>query len=142
MKSGQLLGIALIAGCILVAGFALRGSVRQSFDVKEALASSGEPCGVYGKVVKGSDRYDLRAGRLDFVLRDKNGDTMPVVYNKPKPANFDQANDIKAVGAYRDGAFQADELFLKCPSKYITGPPTPGKNGAPKDPYAGLGKGA
>src|ERR1044071_1741802 len=110
MRSSKILGIGLIAACILIAGLALRGSVRQSFSIQEVMASPGEPCGLYGKVVKGSTTYDIRASRLTFRLQDKKGDTMPVIYIKPKPANFDQATDVKAMGAYRDGAFQADEL--------------------------------
>jgi cytochrome c-type biogenesis protein CcmE len=142
MKSGKILGLGLIGACILVAGFALRGSVRQSLTVKEVMASAGEPCGLYGKVVKGASHYNMQAARLDFQLQDEKGDIVPVVYQKSKPANFDQASHVKALGAYRDGAFQADELILKCPSKYISGPPVPGKAGAEKNPYAGSGKGA
>src|ERR1043166_7447923 len=105
MKSGKLLGLVLIAACILIAGISLRGSVRQSLTVKEVLASDGEPCEVYGEVVKGASHSDMQAGRLDFQLKDRKGDILPVVYNKPKPANFDQASHVKAIGAYRDRAF-------------------------------------
>lgn len=142
MKPGQLLGVVVIVLCILAAGFSLRGTVRQSLTVKEVLASPGEPCEVYGAVVKGSPRYDMRAPRLEFRLRDEKGDTIPVVYLKPKPETFDSAPKVKAIGSYRDGAFQADSLILKCPSKYITNPKAPGKAGAGKTPYAAVEKGA
>jgi len=125
MKPGHVLGVALIVGCMVVAGFALKGSVRKSLTVQEVMASGGEPCGLYGEVVKGSDRYDVMGSRLEFQIKDTKGDTIPVVYRKSKPANFSQASHVKAVGAYRDGAFQADELVLKCPSKYIEQPPAP-----------------
>jgi cytochrome c-type biogenesis protein CcmE len=141
MKPGKLLGAFIVCVCILAAGYSLRGSVRQSLTVKEVMASPGEPCEVYGEVVKNSPKYDMQAARLDFTLQDKLGDTIPVVYNKPKPANFDQASHVKAIGAYRDGAFMADSLLLKCPSKYITGPEAPGKSGSDQNPYATLGKG-
>ena len=140
MKPGQLLGVVVIAGCILAAGFALRGSIRQSLTVKEVMASSGEPCSVYGRAVKGATHYDMRAGRLDFILEDDKGNRMPVIYRKPKPETFDTADKIRATGAYRDGAFQADELILKCPSKYIKPAPVPGKPGINSNPYAALGK--
>ena len=48
---------------------------------------------------------------------------------KPKPETFDMADKIKVIGAYRDGAFQADDMILKCPSKYNSNAPTPGKPG-------------
>src|SRR5713226_7554368 len=132
MKPGQLFGVVIIVICIAAAGFALRGSIRQSLTVKEVMASPGEPCEVYGEVVEGATRCDMRASRLEFRLKDKQGDTIPVVYLKSKPANFDQASHVKAVGAYREGDFQADNLILKCPSKYIARPPVPGKDGADK----------
>ena len=138
MKPGQLLGIVVIAVCIAAAGFALRGSVRQSLTVKEVMASSGEPCSVYGRAIKGATHYDMRAGRLDFILEDDKGNRMPVIYRKPKPETFDTADKIRAAGAYRDGAFQADELILKCPSKYIKNPPVPGKASASRSPYGAL----
>jgi len=127
MKPGHVLGVAVIVGCMVVAGVALRGSVRKSLTVQEVVASAGEPCGLYGEVVKGSSQYDIVSARLEFQIKDEKGDTIPVVYRKSKPANFDQASHVKAMGAYRDGAFQADELVLKCPSKYIGQPPAPAK---------------
>ena len=141
MKPGQLLGAAIIVICMVAAGFSLRGTVRQSLTVKEVLASGGEPCSIYGRVVKGDTHYDMQAGRLDFVLKDDRGDTLPIVFRKPKPETFDTADKIKAIGTYRDGVFQADDLMLKCPSKYIPKPPVPGKAGTPTNPYAALGKG-
>lgn len=125
MKPGHILGTAIIGVCILAAGLSLRGAVRHSFGVKEAIASPGEPCTVYGQVVKGTDHYDIRAARLDFLLQDEKGDTMRVLYPKSKPPTFDTAPKVGAAGAYREGAFQADNLILKCPSKYISGPPVP-----------------
>jgi cytochrome c-type biogenesis protein CcmE len=142
MKPGQLVGAAIIVVCMVAAGFSLRGSVRQSLTVKEVLASAGEPCSIYGIVVKGDTHYDMRRPVLAFRLRDESGDTIPIVYRKSKPETFDMADHVKAIGAYRDGAFQADDLLLKCPSKYEPKPPVPGKAGANQNPYAALGKGA
>lgn len=142
MKPGRLLGLLVIVSCIAAAGFSLRGSVRRSLSVKEVMASPGEPCEVYGEVVRSTVHADFRASMLRFELKDDHGDTIPVIYHKPKPATFDTASHAKAIGAYRDGAFQADDLILKCPSKYISDPPVPGKAGASQNPYAALGKGA
>ncbi len=142
MKPGKLLGALVIVGCIAAAGFSLRGTVRRSLSVREVMASPGEPCEVYGEVVKSTVHADFRSELLQFSLRDDKGDTIPVIYHKTKPATFDTASHAKAIGAYRDGAFQADDLILKCPSKYISNPPVPGKSGGNQNPYAALGKGA
>jgi cytochrome c-type biogenesis protein CcmE len=55
---------------------------------------------------------------LRFGLADENGTVMPVMYEGVKPGNFEEATEIVAVGKYRDGAFHADQLLVKCPSKY------------------------
>jgi cytochrome c-type biogenesis protein CcmE len=142
MKPGQLFGASIIAVCVIAAGVSLRGSVRKSLTVREIMAAPGEPCSIYGKPVKTETRYDMKAPRLDFVLKDNEGRTIPVVYHKPKPETFDQADMIKVYGAYREGVFQADELTLKCPSKYIKDPTAPSRPGDKTAPYAALGKGA
>jgi cytochrome c-type biogenesis protein CcmE len=58
------------------------------------------------------------AGTLAFRLRDTKGETMEVLYHGVKPANFEQATSIVALGSYRDGRFDSDKLLVKCPSKY------------------------
>jgi len=45
---------------------------------------------------------------------------MQIKYDKSKPSNFENADKIVAVGKYitSDDVFHADELLVKCPSKY------------------------
>lgn len=61
---------------------------------------------------------DAGQGLLRFALRDSRGEVMEVVYKGVKPANFEQATSVVALGAYENGRFQADKLLVKCPSKY------------------------
>jgi cytochrome c-type biogenesis protein CcmE len=46
------------------------------------------------------------------------GQEMTVVSLKPKPSNFDQASHVKAIGNVAGGNFVAQDLLVKCPSKY------------------------
>lgn len=71
-----------------------------------------------GEVIKARTTYDTKTHTLLFFLRDRNGREMKVVYSGVRPGNFDQADRVAAVGRYRDGAFYADKLLVKCPSKY------------------------
>ena len=59
-------------------------------------------------------------GRWQFDIQGENGDVLAVVYPKPKPANFEQAISVVAIGKYDRQAqkFVADQLLVKCPSKY------------------------
>ena len=45
-------------------------------------------------------------------------EVMPVVYRGVIPGNFDQATSIVAIGRYRSDHFEAEQLLVKCPSKY------------------------
>ena len=55
---------------------------------------------------------------LEFDLKDPHGETMKVEYRGVIPGNFDQATSIVAIGRYEGNRFAADQLLVKCPSKY------------------------
>lgn len=63
-------------------------------------------------VLKHDEQY------LSFRLRDSQGEVLPVEYRGVIPGNFDQATSIVAIGHYQDGKFAAEQLLVKCPSKY------------------------
>ncbi len=52
-------------------------------------------------------------------MQDSHGETMTVVY-PTKPGNFDDAISVAATGRYVAGKdmFEAEQLLVKCPSKY------------------------
>ena len=55
---------------------------------------------------------------LSFKLRDEKGDVMPVEYRGVIPGNFDQAVSVVAIGKFQGDHFEAQQLLVKCPSKY------------------------
>lgn len=128
MKPGYVVGGIVIVLCVVVTAMALSGTIRRTVTVQEALASQ-QPCEIYGKVVKDSVRQDTN-GRFSFTLREETvtnvggeikaipGDTIRVVSLKPKPSNFDQAEHVKAIGTANGTQFAAQDLLIKCPSKY------------------------
>ena len=46
---------------------------------------------------------------------------MPVEYRGVIPGNFDQAVSVVAIGRYQGDHFEAEQLLVKCPSKYQAG---------------------
>ncbi len=52
------------------------------------------------------------------MLLADNGDRLPVTFSASRPANFEQAIQVTAVGKYDGQVFQADNLLVKCPTKY------------------------
>ena len=55
---------------------------------------------------------------MNFRLRDERGEVLTVEYRGVIPGNFDQATSIVAIGRYRNDRFEAEQLLVKCPSKY------------------------
>ena len=73
---------------------------------------------VAGGLVPDSTTYVEESEILQFGIVEETGATMTVLYNGVKPGNFEEATQIVAIGSYSEGAFHADQLLVKCPSKY------------------------
>jgi cytochrome c-type biogenesis protein CcmE len=112
-----------VVGSLLVVAFLAYGATSfrsyltpyVSFD--EAARKQGT-VQVAGSLVPGSPAYVEQGQVLSFGIADGKGGTMTVLYKGARPANFEEATQVVAVGAFRDGAFHAEQLLVKCPSKY------------------------
>lgn len=62
--------------------------------------------------------YDAQTDRFVFRAKDTLGTIQWVIYHDPKPINFDAAHRVVLIGQYRDTAFYAEKILMKCPSKY------------------------
>jgi len=74
-------------------------------------------------------KYDPANSELVFALKDDKNEVMEVVYKGVKPANFEQATSVVAIGTYAGGRFAADQLLVKCPSKYQAEGASPAASG-------------
>lgn len=119
-RAWTILGIVLLVG---FAGFAFatfRTTLTPYVDFDEARGAE-RVVQVAGALAEASTRYDEQAESLHFSLQDpETGATLPVRYNGLRPANFDDAISIVAIGSWDRGTneFQANKLLVKCPSKY------------------------
>jgi cytochrome c-type biogenesis protein CcmE len=76
---------------------------------------------VMGALEKGSSKYVDTEDFLYFTIKDpQTKDKIRVRYKGIKPANFEDAISIVAIGQYDESAkeFEANKLLVKCPSKY------------------------
>jgi len=115
-RSLYLLGIVLL---VAFAGFAFT-SFKQTMTpyvtFHEARTMS-RTLQVAGGLVRGSSRYHDNAPF--FVIKEpSSGQTMQVRYLGVKPANFEDAISVVAIGRYQGDRMNADKLLVKCPSKY------------------------
>jgi cytochrome c-type biogenesis protein CcmE len=59
--------------------------------------------------------------QFSFHMKDEDGNVRRVVYPRPKPNNFEQATQLVVIGEMRNGVFHANDMLMKCPSKYNDG---------------------
>jgi cytochrome c-type biogenesis protein CcmE len=116
IKPVYVVGIAVIVLGLLLGATAFQSSLTPYISVVEAKSAKGL-VQVSGLVDGGTSSYDA-GGNFVFVLADDKGNKLPILYKHVKPANFDQAVGVVAVGRYRNDVFEADQLLVKCPSKY------------------------
>ena len=114
----HVIGVAIILLAVVTGYFGLQSAFRPyTTSVAEAMGSgrSVQLAGFLGS----TGAYDA-AGNFTFDLQDASGKLVKVIYPKPKPANFEQAVSVVAIGHYdgAKGAFMADDMLVKCPSKY------------------------
>ncbi len=110
-------GGVLIVAFLVYGASSFKSNLTAYVSFEQAMAS-GHKVQVAGSLVEGSTRWVEDTQKLAFTMVDEHGVRLPVVYSGTKPGNFEEATEIVAIGSYRDGVFHADQLLVKCPSKY------------------------
>ena len=69
-------------------------------------------------MVANTPEWDEEDLELTFTLTE-GGEEITVIYNGSRPSGLTEGSSILAEGKYStDGIFRANQLILKCPSKY------------------------
>ena len=110
-------------GAVLVVAFLAYGTTSFKSNLTpyvsfEEAAKTARKVQVAGGLVENSTKYLDESQELLFAMVDDGGNEMTVHYKGVKPGNFEEAVQIVAVGSYSDGVFEAEQLLVKCPSKY------------------------
>ena len=101
-------------------------STYVSFSEAKSLYSSGNfsKIHVVGKLNKNSNDKIIGIKKGDdmlsftFEMVDEKGKKENVFYGEPMPPDFLLSEQIVVIGSYNNNQFIADEILLKCPSKY------------------------
>jgi len=112
-----------IVGGVLIVAFLAYGATSFKSNLTpyvtfEEAQQSVRRVQVAGGLVPDSTSYIEDKEMLQFGIVEEGGDTMTVLYQGIKPGNFEEATQIVAIGTYSEGAFHANQLLVKCPSKY------------------------
>lgn len=128
-RHGRLIvGGALFFGALIYfAWLAFQGSTVYYLTVDELREQGSAAYGVQnrvsGKLVAESFEREPQGTLASFALADEGGShTLPTQYDGVVPdLFFNEHSEIIAEGSYRpDGVFHADQVIVKCPSKYAS----------------------
>jgi cytochrome c-type biogenesis protein CcmE len=132
MKTSNIIILVILAVAIgVIVSFSINdASSYVSFGEAEKLAKDGvtKAIHVVGELKKDANKQpvgmiyepSIDPNRFEFMMRDSLGFESKVVYNQPKPADLDKSEKVVVVGKMdlANQCFQADQILLKCPSKY------------------------
>jgi cytochrome c-type biogenesis protein CcmE len=110
-------GGVLIVAFLAYGATSFKSNLTPYVSFEEAMKSPRK-VQVAGGLVPDSTSYIEDREMLRFGMIEDTGETLTVLYEGVKPGNFEDATEIVAIGTYAEGAFHAEQLLVKCPSKY------------------------
>ncbi|MDZ4757256.1 MAG: cytochrome c maturation protein CcmE [Bacteroidota bacterium] len=121
MKTNRIILLVFMAVALGIIFF-LFNKTSEYVSFKEA-AASGNEVHIVGVLDKSKPmEYDpAKPNHFSFYLTDTLQETKQVIYDNPKPPDFDRSDKIVIAGKMEGEHFHADKILLKCPSKYNTG---------------------
>jgi len=124
MKAKYIIGGVIIAVFLVWGATAFINTTIRYVSLQEA-AQSTRTVQVMGKIDFDRVNFNTDESRLEFEVYDAEADDMmsadrlPVIYYGVVPGNFDQATSVVLKGKPdNDGRFVAEQMLVKCPSKY------------------------
>lgn len=120
MKKIHIVGIIVIAVAIGVIITSLKNTTSYA-DFTEAISNPDKEYHIVGKLDKEQPLiYDpkINADEFVFTLVDNKGVHKRVVLHKNKPQDFERSEQIVIIGKMKGDEFHANDILMKCPSKY------------------------
>ncbi|MBX7235785.1 MAG: cytochrome c maturation protein CcmE [Caldilineales bacterium] len=118
--------LLLLLSVVLVA-WTIKGNSSYYMTVDQVLAKAdsleGQKIRMSGAVAQDTANWDAENLLLNFALTDASGEQVTVSFHGSRPSNFSRATEAIVEGEMMpDGTFRADNLLLKCPSRYEEAP--------------------
>lgn len=116
--------VHIIAALVLITGMALFFSLSRdvsTYATFQEAAENQHRVKVAGTLAKDKEMYYNPAENpnyFSFYLRDPKGAEKKVILLQGKPQDFDRSEQIVVTGEMKGDEFVANEVLLKCPSKY------------------------
>lgn len=119
MNKLYLVGLLMIGAAIFVF-VNMSGDISSYSTFESAAKANGEVkvVGVLDKSKEMSYNPEVNANEFVFFMKDSEGISKKVILAKPKPMEFENAEQLVLTGKMDGGTFVASEMLTKCPSKY------------------------
>jgi len=127
MKKLHVIGIVIIALAIGVIFVSLKDTSTYA-DFTEAISNPDKEYHVVGKLDKSQPQiYEpkINADQFMFSMIDNKGISKRVVLHKSKPQDFEKSEQLVLIGKMEGQEFHANDILMKCPSKYNDGKSQP-----------------
>lgn len=118
MKPSKIIILVVLAIFVVALGINFSETASIYTDFSTAQKSKREVHIVGSWVDREQATYDTEKDIFTFFMQDTLSQVAKVMYYDPKPINFEQAEKVVVIGSYKDDAFVADKIVMKCPSKY------------------------
>lgn len=113
--------LVIVVGILIAAVIGVFNATTTSVGFDEAFEKAGTEFKVSGTLDATQPIiYDPEVDHAltVFHMTDKFGKTQKVNLRKPRPQGIERSESIDLYGKVIDGEFYADEMLMKCPSKY------------------------
>ena len=123
MNAKFIIGGIIIVLFVVWGGYSFMQTTVQYVSLEKALMSE-RTVQVMGKIDFDLVNFNAEKQRLEFAIYDAEATNeatakrMPVMYHGVVPGNFEQATSVVLKGKSTDGVFLAEQMLVKCPSKY------------------------
>ncbi len=123
MKAKYIIGAVVIVLFMVWGASAFFKTTYQYVSIDDAMHTN-RTVQVMGKIDFSKVNYNADHSRLEFAIYDATADsavgaeTMNVIYYGVVPGNFDQAKQVVLKGKTEGDHFVAEQMLVKCPSKY------------------------
>ena len=123
MKAKYIIGVIIIGVFTVWGAMAFFQTTVQYVSIEKALKST-QMVQVMGAIDFETVNYVAEESRLEFDVYDveaadaQMAARLSVVYNGVVPGNFDQATSVVLKGTGDGSTFTAQQMLVKCPSKY------------------------
>ncbi|MBK9284466.1 MAG: cytochrome c maturation protein CcmE [Sphingobacteriaceae bacterium] len=120
MKKLHLIGLLIIAIAIAVIMVSLKNTTTYA-DFEEAMKNPDVEYHVVGVLDKSQELvYEpkVNADLCSFHMTDNKGELRQVVLHKSPPQDIEKSEQIVLIGKMEGDAFHANDILMKCPSKY------------------------